>query len=140
MRGDKEEVVTAYAYEDMTIGDAGYFLFTNGLPSNIGYAQIRKTQLTETVHGVATSNAKTGEFVAVRLAVAGTINVKVNWTGDLLPGAKIYPPDTTPGVMSDDGEDLNVLGIYAGAEAIPEANSGARVEVLVTRVAPQLVE
>jgi len=138
--------VTAWADVDFEIGHAVYFEYYNTLPiSPLGLhaAKPYHADITthRTLHGVAVTPAKAGELVTVRLATAGTIALKVDWTGTLLPGTNIYPPLNVDGVMSAStapAHPQNVLGMYVGAEALPESDSGSRIEVLILRIAPNI--
>jgi len=143
--------VSAWADVDFEVGDAVYFQYYNEYPiSPLGIHAIKPTTSgtsLRTMHGVAVTPAKAAydnfpaELVTVVLASSGILSVKVDWTGDLLPGTGIYPPKNVAGTMSADTAPTkphNILGLYAGMDILPESESGSRISVLILRLAPQI--
>jgi hypothetical protein len=142
--GMKEEVISAWADEDIEIGDAVYFTYYNYTtevtpPGPHARLPLTSGGIGRTVHGTAVSSGSTGELISVRLATATTINIRCTWTAILTPGTAIYP-GSVAGAMSTDDEGIpsNQLGIYVGADSLPVSDSGSIIEVMVTRVAPHI--
>lgn len=147
MKEMREVIISAWTGHDVEVGDAVRFQYLNELivPDPLGphvaYAATSGNAF-RYVHGAIVHGGKAGELVSVRLALAGTLGVKVTWTGDLVPGQKLYPPNEQSNAVSATPQDVltNVLGIYAGRDTLSDANSGQVCEVLITRVSPHYDE
>jgi len=145
MKATREVILSAWADRDLEVGDAVIFQYYNGsaispLGPHVTYGQTSGISQRYT-HGVVAHGGKSGDLVTVRMALAGTIGVKVTWTGDLVPGAPVYGPAEAANAMSATDTGIrNRLGIYAGKDTLSDANSGQVCEVLITRVAPQYEE
>lgn len=148
MLAHKEVYITCIALQDIDAGDAIVFNYLNdNTPTTTKYSHPAIIKSISNIalggkycHGVTVSDVAAGDRVAVRIATAGTIAVKANWTGTLNPGAAIYPGIVTDGVLDTTGDPENVIGIYVGAEQLPETDSGSAIEVLIVRLSAVYVE
>ena len=144
MNGMKEEVISAWADVDIEIGDAIYFSYYNFAsevtpPGAHAMHPYTSGSTFRTIHGVAITSGATGELVSVRLGTSTTIDVRCTWTGDLTPGTAVFPGTVTGALTTDDaGVPSNQLGIYVGADVIPDTYSGAMVEIMISRVTPHI--
>jgi len=143
MDATREVTITGRARVDFEVGDAVYIFYQNSEanPTDIGVSFSKPpTSGNEgrVVHGAAITNAKSGELMTVRLAFAGTLGIKVNWTGNLTPGTLLYPPAESADSLSaiPGAFRTNALGFYVGKDIHPESVSGQICEVLIVRVGP----
>lgn len=136
----KEEYVTVRALQDVDAGDAIIFYYENFSATTRTEAPVIKSNSNPAesagkyCHGVTVADAYAGDLVTVRLATAGTLCVKTDWTGTLSPGAAIYPGLVTDGVLATTGDAADIIGLYVGSDVLPESDSGSCIEILILRL------
>ena len=148
MFAHKEVQITTIAYEDMEAGDAIIFNSRNSNTTStftLTHPEIRKSVAAAGVggkycHGTILTDVEAGGLVAARIATAGTLAVKTNWTGTLNPGSPVYPGVTTDGVLDTTGDAENIIGMYVGTAVLPASDSGAAIEVEIIRLSAVYVE
>jgi len=145
MLAHKEEYITVRALQDIDTGDAVVFNYENFTTPVRTEPVVIKSVANPALggkycHGVAVQDVAANELVTVRLATAGTLSVKTDWTGLLYPGTHIYPGEVTDGVLATTGDNANIIGLYVGSDVLPESDSGSCIEVLILRLSAVYVD